>query len=218
MIKQIIKIITAIPRINIYYYDNEDYNFFLKYNLVRTIVLSKRNTGKTPIFMDMGRNNKTELFYKLTKNYNLFRYDQYKIFLYGFENFKADYLYNIEEIYLNSVITLLPVYEILNEIKINKKVRIDDIILKFIKSHINEDFNNIKTQVLVLKMFTKMKKLENKLIKLNQDLNSIVYSQIMKVVMQTWKNTIKDNNIYDINEILKVPKEKRINIETLMKY
>lgn len=218
MIKQIIKIVTVIPSIYIYYYDNDDYNFFLKYNVIRTILLSKQTSNRTPIFLDLSKVNKNELFYKLTKNYNLFKFDQYNICLYRYEDFKNDYLYNVEDIYINSVITLLPVYEILNELKINKNVRIDDIILKFIKTHIKEDFNNIKTQVLVLKKFTKMKKLEHKLIKLNSDLNSIVYSQIMKVVMQTWRNTIKDNSIYNINEMLKIPKNKRINIESIMKY
>lgn len=218
LIKQLIKITTMIPKIYIYYYDNDDYNFFLKYNLIRTIVISKSNSGKTPIFLDLSKTNKNELFYKLTKNYNLFKFDQYKIFLYGYKNFKEDYMQDVEDIYINSVISLLPVYEILNDIKINKKVRIDDIILKFIKSHIKDDFNNIKTQLLVLKLFTKMKKLEIKLVKLNQDLSSVVYTRIMQTVMQTWKSTVKDNNIYNINEILHVEKNKRINIESLMKY
>ena len=218
MISRIVKIITLIPRIYVYYYDNNEYNFFLKYNLIRTIIVSKQNTGKVPYFVDLGRHNMNELYYKLTKNYYLFRYDQYKIYLYGFEDFRNEFLYNIEEIYINSIISLLPVYEILNEIKINKKVRIDDILLKFIKNHMNEDFNKIEIQLLALKMFTKMHKLESKLIKLNNDLNNMVYSSIMKVVMQNWKYTVKDNSIFNINEILHMPKEKRINIETLMKY
>lgn len=218
MIKNIINIITVIPRIYIYYYDNEDYNFFLKYNVIRTIVLSKQGTNKIPVFLDLSKYNKNELFYKITKNYSLFKMDQYKIFLYGYNDFKNEYLYNIEDIYINSILALLPVYEVLNEIKINKKVRIDDIMLKFIKSHMNEDFNNVKTQILVLKLFTKMKKLESQLIKLNGDLNSIVYSRMMKIVMETWKNTVKDNNIYNINEMLDIPENRRIHIETLMKY
>lgn len=218
MISNITKIVTLIPRIYVYYYDNNDYNFFLKYNLIRTIILSKQNSNKVPYFIDLGRHNKNELYYKLTKNYYLFRYDQYKIYLYGYEDFKNEFLYNIDEMYINSVISLLPVYEVLNEIKINKKVRIDDIILKFVKNHMNEDFNRIEIQLLALKMFTKMKKLENQLIHLHGDLNNIVYSTIMKVVMQNWKYTVKDNNIYNINEILHLPINKRINIEVLMKY
>ena len=63
-----------------------------------------------------------------------------------------------------------------------------------------------------------MKKLENQLVHLHGDLNNIVYSTIMKVVMQNWKYTVKDNNIYNINEILHLPINKRINIEVLMKY
>lgn len=218
LIKRLIKIVTMIPKIYIYYYDNEDYNFFLKYNLIRTIVISKTNTGKTPIFLDLSKTNKNELFYKLTKNYNLFKFDQYRIFLYGYQNFKEEYLRNVDDIYINSIISLLPIYEVLNDIKINKKVRIDDIMLKYIKTHFKEDFNDIKTQLLILKMFTKMKKLESKLIKLNQDLNSIVYTRIMQTVMQTWRSIVKDNNIYNINEILHVDRNKRINIESLMKY
>ena len=132
--------------------------------------------------------------------------------------FKQEYLSNIEDIYINSIISLLPVYEILNYIKINKQVRIDDVILKFIKKYPDENFNTIETQLLVLKLFTSSKKLESKLIKLNSNMNSYVFSNMAKIVMENWKHVIKDNSIYNINETLNLPYNKRINIETLMKY
>lgn len=218
MIHKFTKLTTLIPRIYIYYYDNDDYNLYLKYNLVRTIVASKRNTNKIPIIVDMCKNYMCELFYKITTNYFLFRYDQYKIYMYSFEDFREEYMKDVDDVYINSVISLLPVYEILNEIKINRKVRIDDIILKFIKNHIEEDFNRPETQLLVLKLFTKMKKLESKLNKLISDLNSNTYKSIMQVVMKNWKNTIKDSRIYNINELLNTDENNRINIEVLMKY
>ena len=217
-IKKIIKIITLIPRIYIYYYDNDDYNLYLKYNLIRTIVSSKRGTNKVPVIMDMGKNYMCELYYRITTNYFIFRYDQYKIYIYSFEDFRQEFMKDVDDMYINSVISLLPVYEILNEIKINRKVRIDDIILKFIKTHMNEDFNKPETQLLVLKLFTKMKKLESKLYRLISDLNSNTYKTIMQVVMSNWKNTVKDSRIYNINELMDIPEENRISIETLMKY
>ena len=42
--------------------------------------------------------------------------------------------------------------------------------------------------------------------------------QTMNIIMKNWKNVIKDKNIYKINELLVLPKHKRINIETLMRY
>ena len=39
-----------------------------------------------------------------------------------------------------------------------------------------------------------------------------------KIVMENWRHVIKDNSIYNINETMNIPKDKRINIEILMKY
>ena len=69
-----------------------------------------------------------------------------------------------------------------------------------------------------IKKFTKMKKIENRLKKLEGDLNSIIYKNMIEVTMRNWKHVIKDNSIYKVNEILNVPKNKRINIELLMNY
>jgi hypothetical protein len=218
MIDKISKITNIIPKIYIYHYEDDNHNFWLKYNLIKNICLFKQNSKDVPIIFDFGKLRNFELFYKLTKNYHMFRFDNYKLYLYNFNMFKQEYLSNIEDIYINSIISLLPVYEILNYIKINKQVRIDDVILKFIKKYPDENFNTIETQLLVLKLFTSSKKLESKLIKLNSNMNSYVFSNMAKIVMENWKHVIKDNSIYNINETLNLPCNKRINIETLMKY
>ena len=206
-----------IPRLYICYYENDDQGFFLKYNLIRTILITKGNKEKN-IFLEMGKGDKSELVYKLTKNYNIFKFDEYKIYLYGFENFKADYMPDIEFMYINDILNLMSVYIILDEIKINKKVRLNDIILKYIKENKDKDFNSISTKLLILKMFSRLKSLEKKLKSLEYNLNSPLYSQMIQIIMENWKHIIKDNSIYNINEILHIPIEKRINIETLMKY
>ena len=48
-----------------------------------------------------------------------------------------------------------------------------------------------------------MKKIENKLKKLEGDLNSIIYKNMIEVTMRNWRHVIKDNSIYKVNEILK---------------
>ena len=93
-----------------------------------------------------------------------------------------------------------------------------DIILKYIKENKDKDFNSISTKLLILKMFSRLKSLEKKLKSLEYNLNSPLYSQMIQIIMENWKHIIKDNSIYNINEILHIPIEKRINIETLMKY
>ena len=91
-----------------------------------------------------------------------------------------------------------------------------DIILKFIKTHINEDFNNPETHLLVLKLFTSMKKVENRLKRLESNLNSPKYNTMIEIIMNNWKHVIKDKNILNINEIFKIPSDKRISIEILV--
>ena len=218
MITKLSNLFNVIPKIYIYFYDDDKHNFWLKYNIIKNICLFKQNSKYVPIIFDMGKQNNSELFYILTKNYHLFKYDNYKIYLYNFNDFKEDYLYNIEDIYINSIVSLLPVYEILNYININKQVRIDDVMLKFIKKYPKENFNSIETQLLALKLFTSSKKLEKKLIQLNNNLNSYIFSNMAKIVMENWRHVIKDNSIYNINETMNIPKDKRINIEILMKY
>ena len=41
---------------------------------------------------------------------------------------------------------------------------------------------------------------------------------MIEVTMRNWSHIIKDNSIYKVNEILNLPKNKRINIELLMNY
>ena len=218
MISKLSKLAMVIPKIYIYDYEDDNHNFWIKYNVVKNICLFKQNSKTVPVIFDLGKNRKTELFYILTKNYHMFTYEGIKADLYSFNNFKHDYLSNIEEIYISSILSLLPVYEILNDLKINKQVRIDDVMMKFIKKYPTENFNTIETQLLVLKLFTSSKKLESKLIKLTNHMNSYVFSNMAKIIMENWRHSIKDNSIYNINETLNLPEGKRINIEVLMKY
>lgn len=217
LIKKLTTLITMIPRIYIYYYDNFRQGFFMKYNLIRTICISRQGQNKDILFFDLCKFNMNELIYKLTKNYYFFVNND-GIHLYGFNNFKEENLNDVEPLYMNNVISLLTIYETLNELQLNNKFKIDDIIMKFIKEHRTEDFNDIRTKLLVIKKFTKMKKIENRLKQLEGDLSSPIYKNMIEVTMRNWRNVIKDNSIYKVNEILKVPKNKRINIELLMNY
>ena len=218
MITKFIKLATVIPKIYIYYYENDNYNYWLKYNLVKNICLYKQGSNITPIIFDLGKIYKSELFYILTRNYHMFKYDGNKPYLYSFNDFKREYLTDIEEIYLNNIVSLLPIYETLSSFNINKKVRIDDIIMKFIKKHPRENFNSFETQLLLLKTFSSAKKLEKKLNSIHHNMNSYIYSNMSRTVMENWKHIIKDSSIYRINEILNIPDDKRVNIEILMKY
>lgn len=218
MISKFIKLATVIPKIYIYYYEDDNYNYWLKYNLIKNICLFKQGSDTTPVIFDLGKIWRSELYYILTRNYNLFKYDNNKPYLYSFNDFRQEYLSNIEDIYLNNIVSLLPVYEALSTLNINKKVRIDDIMMKFIKKHPRENFNMIETQILLLKTFSSSKKLEKKLTSINHNMNSYIYSNMSRTVMENWKHVIKDNSIYKINEALNIPSDKRINIEILMKY
>lgn len=217
LIKKLTSLITMIPRIFIYYYENYRQGFFMKYNLIRTICISREGQNKDVLFFDLCKFNMNELIYKLTKNYYFFINND-GIHLYGFDNFKEENLKNVEPLYINNVISLLSIYETLNELQLTNKFKIDNIIVDFIKTHRNEDFNDIRVKLLVINKFTKMTKVRNKLKQLENDLNSPIYKNMMEVTMRSWKNVIKDNNIYKINEILRVPSNKRINIELLMNY
>ena len=217
LIKKLIPLITMIPRIYIYYYDNFNQGFFMKYNLIRTICINRSDSNKEILFFDLCKFNMNELIYKLTKKYYFFINND-GIHLYGFNNFKEENLSDVEPLYINTVINLLTIYETLNELQLTNKFKVDNIIMDFIKKHRNEDFNDIKTKLLIIKKFTKMKKIENRLKKLEGDLNSIIYKNMIEVTMRNWKHIIKDNSIYKVNEILNVPKNKRINIELLMNY
>ena len=218
LMKNITKLITIIPRIYICYYENDDQGFFLKYNLVKHILLSKRGSGKRPIFFDFSKCDKNELFYSITKDIYTFRFDNYKIYPYGFNDFYNDFMPKVEIQYLNNILKLMSVFYVLDEIKINKKIRIDDVIYKYVKSHNNDDFTDIKTKIHVIRMFTKIRSLVKKIKSLEYNLNNPMYSHMIQIIMENWKRTIKDNSIYNINEILHIEQDKRINIETLMKY
>lgn len=216
MVKRISKIITMIPRIYIIYHDKPEQMFFIKYNLIKKIKIAKTDTNEKLIFLDMGKNINTELYYQISKDYHIFRFEHYKIFLYGFLSFKEENLKGLEDIYINSVIALLDVYNILDRIKIPKKVRVNDVILKYIKSHLSEDFNRYETKMLVLKLFSGLKGLEQELKRIHQGLHNPLYGIMVETIMKNWKHTIRDNSILRINELLNIPNNKRINIETLI--
>lgn len=216
MIKKLISIIILIPRINVYYYEKGEQNFYLKYNLIRTILITRKSSETEQLFFNIGKCNMCELFYRLTKNFYTFNFDSEEK-IYGFHDFWVEHLNDIEPIYLSPIISLLSVYEVLDDLKISKQVRIDDVILKYVKNHMEEDFNAIETKLLVLQLFTNMKKIQNKLTKLENNLSSIVYTTMMQTTMENWKRCVKDKAIYKVNEMLKIPHDKRINIETLMR-
>ena len=105
LIKKLIPLITMIPRIYIYYYDNFNQGFFMKYNLIRTICVSRSDSNKEILFFDLCKFNMNELIYKLTKNYYFFINND-GIHLYGFQNFKEENLSDVEPLYMNTVINL----------------------------------------------------------------------------------------------------------------
>ena len=90
--------------------------------------------------------------------------------------------------------------------------------MDFILKNKKADFNDDATKELVLKMFTSKRKAVNKLRKLIGKLNNPLYETTMTTIIKSWNNHIKDNSIYKINEIMKVPDRCRINIELLMNY
>lgn len=217
MIKRLISIVLLIPRVNIYYYENGEQNYFLKYNLIRTILITRKTNETEQLFFNIGKPYMSELFYRLTQKYYTFNFeadDNEKI--YSFKNFRDDYLHDIDPVYIGPIISLLSVYTVLEEIRITRKVRIDDVILKFIKTHMDDDFNSLTTKLLVLKLFTNMKRLEKKLINLENNLNSHVYQTMIQTIMENWRRVVKDRSVYNINEMLKIPHTRRINIEILM--
>lgn len=218
MFHKIVSIVNMIPRINFYYCESKEQKFFLKYNLIRIIKRVKEGDGRI-IFLDICRPYMNELVYMLTKDYNYIQYDQREqTTMYGFYNFRTECMRNVPPIYINTVIKLLPVYEALNELEIHDQKKIDNVIMDFILKNKKADFNDDATKELVLKMFTSKRKAVNKLRKLIGKLNNPLYETTMTTIIKSWNNHIKDNSIYKINEIMKVPDRCRINIELLMNY
>lgn len=218
LVKNITKLITIIPRIYITYYESEDQGFYLKYSLIKHILLTRKSSGKKQIFFDFSKGDRTGLIYNLTKNIYSFRFENYKIFPYGFEDFYQEFLSNVEPQYVNNVLKLMSVFYVLDDIKINKKVRINDVIYKYVKEHNKDDFTDIKTKIHVVRMFTKIRSLVKKLKSLEYNLNNPMYDHMIRIIMENWRRNIKDNSIYNINEILHIDQDYRINIETLMKF
>lgn len=216
LVKSINKIVLLIPRIYTFYYEKDDQLFYLRYNLMNKINLVKQSKKEMCYYINLGYDEKTELMFRINKNFYQFGFENYKPKLYGFEQFKSEKLNDIDDIYINSILALMPVYIILDEIKISDKVKIDDVIMKYIKSHTNVNYNDPNIHLLILKMFTGMKKLENRLKKLEKNLNSIEYNTIIEIVMNNWKHVVKDRSILNINELYKIPADKRIMIETLI--
>ena len=55
MIKRLISIVLLIPRVNIYYYENGEQNYFLKYNLIRTILITRKTNETEQLFFNIGK-------------------------------------------------------------------------------------------------------------------------------------------------------------------
>lgn len=216
LVKCINKILLMIPRIYNIYFESDDQLFYLKYNLMNKINKIKESKKEDSYYFNFGDDRNCELFFRISKKFNQFCIDGYNSYIYNFNTFKQEKMKDIDDIYVNSVLALLPVYNILNTIQINDNFKMYDIILKFIKTHINEDFNNPEIHLLVLKLFTSMKKVENKLKRLESNLNSPKYNTMIEIIMNNWKHVIKDKNILNINEIFKIPSDKRISIEILV--
>lgn len=217
LVTEVNKIIIMIPRIYTIYYENDHQLFFLKYNLMNKINLVKgMDNNEQCFYMNIGHEDKIELMFRINKNFFQLYFENYKPYLYGFENFRKEKLNDIDDIYINSILALMPVYVILDEIQISDRVKIDDVILKYIKSHPGENYNDMKTHLLILKMFTKLNKLYKKLQRLEMDLNSFKYNVIIEVIMNNWKHIVKDRSLLNINEIYHIPADKRIMIEILI--
>lgn len=220
MFRRLVSTANMIPRINFYYCESVEQKFYLKYNLIRTIKTIKGPNHRT-VFIDICKPYMNELIYCLTKDYHLVQYHQKDpTGLYGFNNFKEDYLTHVPDIYMNTVLKLLPVYEALDTLEIHGQKRIDKVIMDFIIKNKDKhlDYNLEETKELALKLFTSKRRAINKLRKINRSLTSPVYQNMMTTIIKSWKNVIKDNSIYKINEMLNIPDNCRINIELLMNY
>lgn len=216
MVKRISKIITMIPRIYIIYHEKDDQIFYIKYNLIKKIKINKIKSNEELVFLDMSKSNKTELFFQITKNYHIFVFEDYKLYLYGYRTFKEENFNGLKDIYINSVIALLDVYNVLETVKLDKNMKVNITIRKYVESHLKDDFNDYETKINVLKLFSKSKELEKELKSINNGINNPFYGLMVEIIMKNWKHVIRDNNILKINEIIKMPKDKRINIETLI--
>lgn len=220
LFNKLVSTANMIPRINFYYCESIEQKFYLKYNLIRMIKTIKRNQVRT-IFFDICKPFMNEMIYCLTKDYHMIIYHQKDpTSIYGFNNFKEDFLNHVPEIYLNTVLKLMPVYEALDTLEIHGQKRIDKVIMDFIIKHKDKklDYNQPEIKEMALKMFTSKRRAINKLRKINKNLTSPVYLNMVKTVVNSWKNTIKDNSVYRINEMLNIPDNCRINIELLMNY
>ena len=219
MVEKINKILLMIPRIYTIYYENSKQKFFIKYNLMNKINKLRESKKEESKYFNIGKSDNFQLYFRINKNfYQFLNDDNYGMTLYGFNLFRNEHFDEINEIYYNPILALFPVYIVLEELKICHSVRINDVLLKFVKDHINYDFNDPKIHILALKMFTSMKRIENKLKNLENDLNSVKYNFIVEVIMKNWKHVVKDRGIMNINEMFKeyIPIDKRINIEILI--
>jgi len=219
MFSRLVSTANMIPRINFYYCDSRKQKFYIKYNLIRTIKTLKSDTNV--IIMDIGKQYMNELIYYLTKKYYVIRFSNHEsTTLYSFDDFKSDCLNHVPDIYINKVIQLLPVYESLEALEIVNEKRIDKVIMDFIIKNKDNDinYNDNMTKELVLKLFTSKRKALNRLREINNNLSNPVYQTMITSIIKGWRNTIKDNSVYKINEMLNIPDKCRINIELLMNY
>ena len=218
MIKRLASMINMIPRINFYYCESREQKFYFKYNLIK--IIKNINGIKTrSIFIDLCKPYLNELFYGVTKDYNLILFHHTsETAMYQYKNFKYEQMENVPDIYVNTVLKLIPVYEALISTDIHKQI--DKIIMNFILKNKdkNIDYNLPEIKEKILKQCTKSKTAMIALHKINFDLCNPIYLNMTKTFINQWKRIIRDNSIYKINEMLEVPDKYRINIELLMNY
>ena len=219
VMQKIVRIINLIPRIYVYYHDTVDQGFNLKYNLFKTICISRNDANTEILLFDISNNYRYHLLYKLSRNVYTFIFDDYKLRLYDFDQFFYETVpVPSNKIRKSDFISTLSIYTIIVESKFKNWQKRYNRLLEYISNNYSTDYNLLENKIALMKRFSKSEELINKLIQLEKNLNSPVYMQTMSIIMKNWKNVIKDKNIYKINELLVLPKHKRINIETLMRY
>lgn len=216
LIDFITKIIITIPRINFIYYKDINEKIYLKYNLMYIIKKHNMSNNIKNIFIDMCKIKNNELYYKLSKEYYIFKKDKYETYLYSFNDFKNEHLGEIDDLYIDKVISLITLYETLEKMGINNSFIYNNLIIKYIEEHEDENYNDLRTKLYILKLITNSKKYEKDLIHREQMLTNKIYKEMIIIIMRNWKKNIHDKSILNINEMLNVPKNKRINIELLL--
>ena len=218
MIERLVSMINMIPRINFYYCETKEQKFYVKYNLIKIIKNIKGDKTRS-IFIDLCKPYLNDLIYGITKDYNIiFFHHTSETVMYQYENFKYEQMESVPDIYITTVLKLLPVYEALLMSDINKQI--DKIIMDFILKNKNKriDYNLPEIKEKILKQCTKSKVALKTLNKINFDLCNPIYIDMTRTFIYNWKCIIRVNSIYKINEMLDSPDKYRIYIELLMNY